>query len=150
MRKPVEALVTAMLDEADCLDELIEVVQDQREALRQERHDELQDLLLELQDLLFEMKARETEREKLAAALASGWGCESRVTELSNFLTEEESAFFNGAADRLTQSVFTLKAEMLIMSGLVDQCERLSAMLLSEWRRIEGGMTSAGGLDFRG
>ncbi|NLL36507.1 MAG: hypothetical protein GX256_03165 [Fretibacterium sp.] len=154
MRKPVEDLVTVILDEADCLDELVEVVQDQREALKSEEHDELQDLLLELQDLLFEAKAIEVRREKLAADLASLLGCSTKAADFEALLTERERVFFEGAADRLTQAVFALKAEMVIIGGLVEQSERFSAMLLSEWRRIEGGMPSAegsaGGLDFRG
>ena len=66
-------------------------------------------------------------------------------------MTEEEKQKFNGAADRLTQSVFVLKSEMMILTGLIDQHEKYTSMLLSEWRRLNGDkLSQSGSADFRG
>ena len=41
--------------------------------------------------------------------------------------------------------MFVLKSEMTILSGLIDQNKRYTAMLLSEWRRLMGeGAVDAG------
>lgn len=150
MLNRAERLISAISDESDLIDELVEVVQDQREALKYNNYDELQALMQEIQDLLFEIKTREAIRERAAFELAQQIGCEPQIAALSCAMTDYERALFDGIADRLAQSVFSLKAEMVILSGLIEQNERFSAMLLSEWRRIEGGASFTGGLDFRG
>lgn len=150
MRERVEAFIEAILDEADALDDLIELVQEQREALRGEGVEVLQDLMREQREIFFDVQTQEALREDLAKALASELGCEPRASSLSDAFAEDERALFNGAVDRLTQSLFGLKSEMVILSGLIDQNERYASMLLSEWRRLEGGATRLGGTDFRG
>ncbi|MBQ9595059.1 MAG: hypothetical protein IJR35_04300, partial [Synergistaceae bacterium] len=66
-------------------------------------------------------------------------------------LENDERPRFNGAADRLTQSIFVLKSEMMIISGLIDQNEKFSAMLLSEYRRISSvDVAQSGSAEFRG
>ena len=64
-------------------------------------------------------------------------------------MTASDRAEFNTAADRLTQSVFILKSEMLILSGLIEHNEKYSAMLISEWRRLAGESSQAD-LNFMG
>ena len=66
-------------------------------------------------------------------------------------MDKDEQEEFNGAVDRLTQSVFVLKSEMMILTGLIDQHEQYTSMLLSEWRRLNGDIVSqSGSADFRG
>ena len=66
-------------------------------------------------------------------------------------MENDERALFNGAADRLTQSIFVLKSEMFILNGLIDQNEKFTSMLLSEFQRLNGDKVSqAGSADFRG
>ncbi len=139
-----------MTDEADILDVIVEVVQDQREALKYDDTEGLQELMAELQELLFEAKAQGLLRERLANGLAERLNCQPSVSALSAALPEADRVSFESAAERLTQSVFNLKAEMIILNGLIEQSERFSSMLLSEWRRIQGGSSAAPGLDFRG
>lgn len=150
MRERVEALIEAVLDEADAIDDLIDVVRDQREALKGEGVEVLQDLMREQREIFFDVQALEAMRDNLARELAAELGCEPRASSLSDAFQEDERALFNGAVDRLTQSLFGLKAEMVILSGLIDQNERYTSMLLSEWRRLEGGAPRASGTDFRG
>ena len=65
----------------------------------------------------------------------------------------EEHDKFRDAAERLKESVMTLKSEIMILNGLIDQNEKYTSMLLSEWRRLSsnGDMISqTGSADFRG
>ena len=150
MRDRVEALIDAIQDEADAIDDLIDVVQEQREALRGDGVEVLQDLMREQREIFFDVQAQESLREELAKELAAELGCEPQAASLSDAFEEDERALFNGVADRLTQSLFGLKSEMVILSGLIDQNERYTSMLLSEWRRLEGGASRLKGTDFRG
>ncbi|MDO4785766.1 MAG: flagellar export chaperone FlgN [Fretibacterium sp.] len=150
MRDRVEALIAAVLDEADAIDDLIDVVREQREAMRSEGAEVLQDLMRELREIFFDVQALEGVRDRMARELALDLGCEPRASSLSDAFEEDERALFNGAADRLSQSVFGLKSEMVILSGLIDQNERFTSMILSEWRRIEGGLPRPTGAEFRG
>ena len=150
MRDQVKALIDAVQDEADAIDDLIDVVQEQREALRGDGVEVLQDLMREQREIFFDVQAQESLREELAKELAAELGCEPQAASLSDAFEEDERALFNGVVDRLTQSLFELKSEMVILSGLIDQNERYSSMLLSEWRRLEGGTSRLSGTDFRG
>lgn len=150
MRDRVKALIDAIQDEADAIDDLIDVVQEQREALKDDRVEVLQDLMREQREIFFDVQAQESLREELAKELAAELGCEPQAASLSDAFEEDERALFNGVVDRLTQSLFELKSEMVILSGLIDQNERYTSMLLSEWRRLEGGTSRLSGTDFRG
>ena len=150
MRDRVKALIDAIQNEADTIDDLIDVVQEQREALRGDGVEILQDLMREQREIFFDVQAQESLREELAKELAAELGCEPQAASLSDAFEEDERALFNGVVDRLTQSLFELKSEMVILSGLIDQNERYSSMLLSEWRRLEGGTSRLSGTDFRG
>ena len=150
MRDRVQGLIDAILDEADALDDLIDVVQEQREAMGGEGVEVLQDLMREQREIFFDVQTQEALRDSLAKELAAELGCEPQAASLSDAFEEDERALFNGVVDRLTQSLFELKSEMVILSGLIDQNERYSSMLLSEWRRLEGGTSRLSGTDFRG
>ena len=150
MRDQVKALIDAVQDEADAIDDLIDVVQEQREALKDDRVEVLQDLMREQREIFFDVQTQEALRDELAKGLAAELDCEPQASSLSDAFEEDERALFNGVADRLTQSLFGLKSEMVILSGLIDQNERYTSMLLSEWRRLEGGASRLKGTDFRG
>ena len=150
MRDRVKALIDAIQDEADAIDDLIDVVQEQREALKGDGVEVLQDLMREQREIFFDVQTQEALRDELAKGLAAELGCEPQASSLSDAFEEDERALFNGVADRLTQSLFGLKSEMVILSGLIDQNERYTSMLLSEWRRLEGGASRLNGTDFRG
>lgn len=132
------------------MDELAALVTEQRESVKKSDQVLMQDLMKRVQDVFFRIKALEAQRERLAASLAAELGCAPRLSSLAAALSEGERALFSGAGERLGHSVFKLKSEMTILNSLVEQNERFSAMLLSEWRRIDAGFMRTGGLDFRG
>ncbi len=151
MRAEVEELIDAVTDEADCIDDLIDAIRDQRAAMSERDIDSVNALMDEARDIFFDAQTAETRRDDLAKRLAAKFSCEPKAASLAAKMDNEERANFNGAADRLTQSVFVLKSEMIILSGLIDQNERYTSMLLSEWQRLNGDKISQSGTaDFRG
>lgn len=151
MRAEVEELIDAVAEEADCIDDLIDAIRDQRAAMSERDIDSVNALMDEARDIFFDAQTAETRRDDLAKRLAAKFSCEPKAASLAAKMDNEERANFNGAADRLTQSVFVLKSEMIILSGLIDQNERYTSMLLSEWQRLNGDKISQSGTaDFRG
>ena len=146
----VQSLIHILLDEADSIDELIDAVVEQREAIKNGNHASMQELMKRIQEVFFRVQSYESRRERMTAGVAKDLGCAPRLTELSEAVPEAERALFRGAGERLGHSVFVLKSEMAVLDGLIEQNERFSAMLLSEWRRLESGFMRSGGLDFRG
>ena len=146
----VQALINAMLDEADLIDDLLDAVIQQRESVKGGDYAALQDLMKRVQDISFRVQAKEGQRARLTESVSKELGCEPHISALSQAVPAEERALFSGAGERLGHSVFELKSEMAILSGLIEHNERFSAMLLSEWRRLGADFTHSGGLDFRG
>ena len=151
MRAEVEELINAVVDEADCIDDLVEVIREQREAMRRRDTESVNDLMDEARDIFFETQTHEALRNDSAKRLAAKLMCEPVASSIAIKLENDERPRFNGAADRLTQSIFVLKSEMMIISGLIDQNEKFSAMLLSEYRRISSvDVAQSGSAEFRG
>ena len=142
MRPEFEELIHAVADEADCIDDLIDAIREQRQAMAARDVDSVNALMDETRDIFFETQTQDALRSDLAKKLAAKFSCEPKVTSLAAVMDNEERANFNGAADRLTQSIFVLKGEMFILNGLIDQNEQYTAMLLSEWQRLNGGKMS--------
>ncbi|MBR0257938.1 MAG: flagellar export chaperone FlgN [Synergistaceae bacterium] len=151
MRPEAEELIDAVLDEADCIDDMIDAVREQREAMRRRDTDAVNALMDETRDLSFEAQSQENIRSDIARRFAAKFSCEPVASSMASVMEQDERDEFNGAVDRLTQSVFVLKSEMMILTGLIDQHEQYTSMLLSEWRRLNGDMVSQSGTaDFRG
>ena len=151
MRAEIEALIDTVLDEADCIDDLISVVREQRQAMRERDTQSVNALMNEVRDISFEAQTHENLRSDTAKKLAAKFLCEPKASSLASVMEDDEREDFNRAADRLTQSVFVLKSEMMILNGLIDQNEKYTSMLLSEWRRLNGDTISqSGSADFRG
>ena len=151
MRPIVQELIDAVTDEADCIDDLIDAMRDQRAAMSERDIDSVNALMDETRDIFFETQTYETQRNDLAKRLAAKFSCEPRAGSLAAKMENDERAIFNGAVDRLTQSIFVLKGEMLVINGLIDQNEKYTSMLLSEFSRLNGDkITRSGTADFRG
>ena len=149
----VQALIGTMLDEADLIDELLDAVVEQRESVKSGDNTALQSLMKRVQDIAFRVQTKEIQRAALTESSSKELGCEPYVSALSQVIPEEERALFIGAGERLGHSVFALKSEIAILNGLIEHNERFSAMLLSEWRRLDADFTylpGSSGLDFRG
>lgn len=151
MRPEIEELIHAVTGEADCIDDLTDILREQRAAMTARDVDSVNALMDESRDVFFDIQTQEAMRSDLAKKLAAKFSCDPKAASLAAIMDNEERANFNGAADRLTQSVFVLKSEMIILNGLIDQNEQYTSMLLSEWQRLNGDRVSqSGGADFRG
>lgn len=150
MRGEVEGLIRAVVDEADVLDDLVDIVREQRDAVKDRASDEVNELMKELHNAFFDAQTAESLRDTEAKKLAARLGCGPQASSLSSRLEEDERALFRGSTDRLARSVFQLKSEMAILTGLIEQNERYASMLLSECRRLVGDVSQAGATDFRG
>lgn len=145
-----ESLIHLLMDEANLLDELLGLIVEQRESVKKSDHAAMQDTMKRVQDVFFRIKVQEAQRTKAVESVSAELGCKPTLSALAEAIPAEERALFVGAGERLGHFVFELKSEMAILSGLIEQNERFSAMLLSEWRRLDTGFMRAGGLDFRG
>ncbi len=150
MRDEVNKLVLAIQDEISCINDLVSAVRDQREAMKASDTEEVNALMDEIRDIFFDVQTCENKRDDLAKKLAAKFSCGPKVSELVSNMTNDEKIILNGAADVLTQSVFILKGEMLVLSGLIDQNEKFTSMLLSEYKRLLGDFSQSGATDFRG
>ena len=152
MRAEIEKFINAILDEADCIDDLIDAMREQRDAMQARDTEAVNSLMDEIRDISFEVQTHENLRSDIAKKLAAKFSCEPKVSSLASIMEDEEKKNFNEAAVKLTQSVFLLKSELLILNGLIDQNEKYTSMLLSEWHRLngEGNISQSGAADFRG
>ena len=151
MRADVEKLIDTILDETDCINDLIDVMREQREAMSERDTEAVNSLMDEARNISFEVQTHENIRADIAGKLAAANSCEAKVSSLALIMQDDEREEFKKAADGLAQSVFLLKSEIMILSGLIDQNEKYTSMLLSEWRRINGDTLSGSGTaDFKG
>ena len=151
MRAEVEKLINAVIEETDCIDDLIDAMREQRDAMQARDTEAVNSLMNETRDISFEVSTQENLRSDLAKKLAAKFSCEPKVSSLISFMAEDEQKEFKEAADKLAQSVFLLKSEIMILNGLIDQNEKYTSMLLSEWQRLNGdNISRSGTADFRG
>jgi len=151
MRSEVNALIQAVNDESDCLDDLIDAIREQREAMRERDTESVNSIMDEIRDIFFDAQTLDAIRNDLSKKTAAFLMCEPKASSLSDRMLNDERMIFNGAVDRLTQSVFVLKSEMMILTGLIEQHEKYTSMLLSEFQRLNGdNISQSGGADFRG
>ena len=154
MRSEIKALIDSINDESDCIDELIDAMRDQREAMRERDTETVNAIMDETRDIFFDAQTADTTRNDLCKRLAAKFMCEPKAGSLAEKMQEDERMIFNGTVDRLTQSIFVLKSEMMILTGLIDQNEKYTSMLLSEFQRLNGEdghkISQSGGADFRG
>ena len=151
MRQDVLTLIDALTNEADCIDDLVDAMREQRSAMSERDIDSVNALMDETRDIFFDTQTHETRRNDLAKKLAAKFSCEPKASSLASKMENDERAIFNGAVDRLTQSIFVLKGEMMVINGLIDQNEKYTSMLLSEFSRLNGDKISQSGTaDFRG
>ena len=150
MPSSAKALGDVLAGQAQVLRTLGDVTVRQREALRDGRLELLQDLFKEMQSISFTAEALEGRRCRLAGELAKEFGCQSSLAALCAVLPEDESILLSEKGKDLDGAVRRVQAEMQILSGLVDENQRLNGMMAAEWRRLQGMNPSRSGVEFRG
>jgi hypothetical protein len=154
MRNNVKTFIDAVDAETDYIDELIDAIRDQREAISEHDTEAINDIMNDTRDIFFDAQTADNIRSDLSKRLAAEFMCEPKASSLSGKMQEDERIIFNGTVDRLTQSIFVLKSEMMILTGLIEQSEKYTSMMLSELQRLSGDnsydFSQSGGADFRG
>lgn len=154
MRNNVKTFIDAVDAETDYIDELIDAIRDQREAISEHDTEAINDIMNDTRDIFFDAQTADNTRNDLSKRLAAEFMCEPKASSLAGKMQEDERIIFNGTVDRLTQSIFVLKSEMMILTGLIEQSEKYTSMMLSELQRLSGDnsydFSQSGGADFRG
>ena len=146
------ALLTGTLVKQDeILSELLSVILQQREALKEGRISDLQDLMSEMRHVSVRAQAIETKRGRAASEAALSLGCEAVVSAIISSLPPGEAPSMDEAAKKLLATVERLKVEMSILSRLMEEAKSLNEMLISEWRKMSARASGAvmGGFDTR-
>ena len=148
MSEKAALLADTLQKQDEILSELRSVVLRQRDALKEGRVAELQQLMSELRHVSVRCQAIETKRQRVTDDLAKEMGTAAVVSEIVRALPEADAAVLDESADRLMRTVSSLKAEMSILSRLMDEAKMLNQMLITEWQKLGqkfmgGGMLGA-------
>ena len=149
--KKTDILVETLIKQDEILSELLSITLRQREALKDGRMPDLQDLMSEMRHISVRAQAIETRRERTARAFADEIGCEPVVSSIIAFLEPEEAELVEAASRKLISTVDNLKVEMSILARLMDEAKDLNEVLITEWRKVSARMAGApmGGFDTR-
>jgi len=151
MPEKSEILFETLTKQDEILNELLSVTLKQREALKDGRMPDLQDLMSEMRHISVRAQAIETKRERTASDVAAEIGCEPVVSEIISSLSPDEAGRMEEASRTLVSTVERLKVEMSILARLMDEAKNLNEVLISEWRKMSSGMEGSvtGGFDTR-
>ena len=83
MRPEVEELIDAVTGEADCIDDLIDAIREQRAAMSERDIDSVNALMDETRDIFFDAQTEENRRSDLAKKLAAKFSCEPTAGSLA-------------------------------------------------------------------
>ncbi|MDR3281107.1 MAG: flagellar protein FlgN [Synergistaceae bacterium] len=142
MSEKIETLTDTLDKQNEILSGLLDITLRQREALKEGRLSDLQDIMSEMRHISVRAQAIETKRARIAADVASELGCEPIVSDIARVLPPEEAENVRRVAKALMETAEKLKLEMSILSRLMEEAKSLNEMLINEWRRI--GARAAG------
>jgi flagellar biosynthesis/type III secretory pathway chaperone len=136
------ALADTLAKQEEILSGLLGIVQKQREALKEGRLSDLQNLMSDMRHMSVRAQAIETKRARAVEDIASELGCAPVVSDITRAAPRDESAEIKEAAGNLLATVDRLKMEMSILSRLMEETKSLNEMMINEWRRL--GAKAAG------
>ena len=142
MPEHAAALAETLDKQNEILSELLSIILGQREALKEGRLSDLQNLMSEMRHTSVRAQAIETKRNRSASEISDVLGCLPAVSEIIRALPREDAAGVTEAAKKLMSTVDRLKMEMSVLARLMDEAKSLNEMLIAEWRRL--GAKSAG------
>lgn len=129
-------LVAALRKQDEIMNELLDILVRQRDALRSARFGELQGLMSEMRHVSVRSQAIETKRARVAAELSRELQCEPVVSRIAAELPAEEASPLLDAARVLMKTVESLKVEMAVLPRLMEEAHALNEMLIAEWRKL--------------
>jgi flagellar biosynthesis/type III secretory pathway chaperone len=136
MTEREEVLADTLSKQDEILSALLGVILKQREALKQGRLSDLQELMSEMRQHSVRAQAIETKRSRAAADVAAALGCPAVVADIIKALPPEDAAVMREAATKLKGVVERLRLEMSIMTRLMEEAKSLNEMMINEWRKL--------------
>lgn len=146
----IEALVSAIENETDGINELLGLIIQQRDAVRDGNFEAMQDVMKLLHSVSLKVRKCEALRDQAAGSLAASLGCEAKLSSLCE-ATKDEALSAAGSA--LMKASNTASAESKILRRLIEEGQKFNDMMLSEMRRFDssGGFARASGsMDIKG
>lgn len=146
-----ELLTETLGRQDEILKELWVLVIKQRDIMKTGRVTDLQDIMSEMRRVSVRCQAIEAKRSRAADELGAALSCNAVVSEIITKLGAAESEPLREAADKVSDTVIKLKAEMQLLPRLMEEAKTLNEMLISEWRRLgeTAGNVGGGGFDTR-
>ncbi|MDR3321900.1 MAG: flagellar biosynthesis protein FlgN [Synergistaceae bacterium] len=146
-------LADTLLKQDEILSELLDNILRQREALKEGRLSDLQDIMSDLRHVSVRCQAIETKRLRSAEVLSKDLGCDSVVSSIAAALRAagdeertDEAQIIEDSAKKMLGTVNKLKMEMTILSRLMDEAKTLNEMLITEWQRLSQKFLGAGSM----
>lgn len=132
----IHYLVDAIERETESIDELLSYLTQQREAVVNKDLGAIQDLMKLLHSSSLEVYKYESLRDKAAASVAAGLGCEKKLNDICEAMGED-GELLRLSGEKLERAVKSVGAESKILKRLVEEGQKFYDMMLSEIRRFE-------------
>ncbi len=142
-------LLQTLRRQTEAIRQVVDLVRQQREALKEGRLELLNDLLRSTDKAQREAAAAESLRKTSVQKLAAERDCEPTLDALVAQMPEVDAQDIQEAGTALRQVVSEAQDEMNTLSTLVEEYKALNEMMLGEWRRLGGGGMPPG-LDMKG
>lgn len=135
MKELLDSLIEKSFIQREALIELLEVLRDEKDALRNNKSDLLPGLLERLQDVSSKAMLAEAERTKAAGKLAQTLGCNPVVREICDLLDSGDADRLKASAGDLLATVVSIKEINFILSKQAEEYNFLAEMTL---KRLKG------------
>jgi len=151
MTKAMNDLLNALIEknkkQKDALLELLQVLKEEKEALRETRSRELPELLARLQEVSGKAMLAEAERNTAAKGLADSLGCRPVIREISQALDPDDGGKLKNSSKDLLEAIISIKEVNFILSRQAEEHRFLADMVLERMRIFASNNTRSSCLD---
>ena len=116
--------------QAEALKNVIDVLEEEKQALKENKPELLTELLSKLQKVTASAMVAEAERAKAAEALASFLKCKPVVKDICSHLEEEEANLLKASSADLLKMVISIKQINYILSKQAEEHRFLAELIL--------------------
>jgi len=147
MKELLDSLIGKSCAQKKTLLELLDVLHDEKDALRNNKSDLLPGLLERLQEVSSRAMLAEAERTKAAAKLAQTLGCNPVVREICDLLDSGDADRLKASAGDLLATVVSIKEINFVLSKQAEEYNFLADMTLKRLRSFARPGSAAATLD---
>lgn len=142
-------LIQHLSSQAKAIEAVLDVVNRQREALREGRLELLTDLMHELDRAQRHASVEESLRAAMVSRVASEQGCDPTLDALVSIAGSSQDELVS-VGKALRKSLVKAQSEIKILGTLVEESKALNEMMINEWRRLGSTSSEISGLDLKG